>query len=147
MASKKINGKGLRLSFTPGGANAAALLISNETNISLELTKDSIDVTDKEDDAWGDFLAGRKSGTCSCDAFVNFAPEAGRINVAGMFTHFSEDTEQDGSFTLTGPAQGDIEIDFLAIITGLTITGGNNEGATFSFTLQVRKKPTLGVKA
>lgn len=147
MASGKINGTGLRLSYTASGSGQTAKLISDETSISIELTAEEIDVTSKDDNEWGDYLSGRKSGTVSGEAIVNFTPSTNRLGVADMYEMFGDNAQQNGTFTIAGPAAGDIEIDFAAILTGLTMTGAVNEGATFSFTLRIKQAPEIGAKA
>ena len=127
-----INGSSLRLKIKPPGASTL-LLVSEETQTSLDLTKDTFEVTSKDSGAWRNRLSSFKSAEIQCEAFIEYSPPAGHCSYAQLFAAYNGSASVPVEFTTD--ATGDYSLSGNFHVTKLTTVAPTEAGATVSFSL------------
>lgn len=124
---------------TEGIINATSLLIyvdgvavSYSTDTSISVDMDAIDVTNKDSSGWRDLLAGVRSWNASGSGFLAWDATKGADDLYDAITNRSSVSIR---FT-TGEVSGDTTFDGDGYLTSLEMTGGVEDGATFSFTIE-----------
>ena len=109
--------------------------IANLTSTDFELTKDTIDATNKDGSNYKEFLVGLSNWTMSCEGI--FEEEA------SVGTNFSPKELLDDMIAgdpikvvMTTQSQGDLQLEGDAVMTSFAWNAPVNDVATFSCSLQ-----------
>jgi len=111
------------------GVYNGSTLISHATEASIEFSGDTIDVTTKDNNDWGDFLLGRKSCTINVSALRAFDATYGADD---LFTAFTNNTALTIKFSTE--VTGDKYYTGTFYVTSLSENAPDNEGASYSAT-------------
>lgn len=124
------NGSGWRLLV---GSTTIADKIICETSSSLEISQDTIEVTCK-DSTWKSYLSGEKSWSCPFEAVKDETAGSTQADIIDNILG----TGAEVDVALVYAPAGTIVSGYSgkAIVSSVTISGGKNEAATISGTLQ-----------
>jgi len=105
--------------------------IANATSHSIDISKDMIDVTNKDSAGAKEFIAGEYGYT---------------LNVEGIFEEDASVSTQGTSVTvvMTTNSSGDQKLTGAAFFSSLSLSAPNNDKATFTGTLQGTGALTIG---
>jgi len=132
----------VRLTVDTGVVGTPAVKkIAEEVEVTLSLSKDIPETSSKDGNGWKTFLAGLKTGTVSCSAFVNYTPDTGFISSEDLFGLYAENYASTSkgirSFTIADTTVGSSTYSFSAIITSMEQPAPLSEGMQFTFNLQI----------
>jgi len=115
-----------------GGSTIADKIVC-ETSASIDLTKDTIEVTCK-DSTWKAYLSGEKSWSCPFEAIKDETAGSTQADIIDNIIG----TGAEVDVALVYAPAGTIVSGYSgkAIVSSVTISGGKNEAATISGTLQ-----------
>lgn len=102
---------------------------------SKELTqsKEALDKSNDDNAEHASYVGGLKSGELTVEAFYDYGGSSNGYEL--MQTAYAVDTSTP--FQLRGAETGDVQYEFDAHVTELTLTSNTNELVTFSATLQI----------
>ena len=107
-------------------------VVAHSTSHSMEVNKETIDVTSKDSAGWKEMLSGLKSGSMSGEAFFD---EAATYGFDDLYAAFIAATEVAIRFSTE--VTGDKYYSGNAIITSLSREAGNEEAMTISYSLEI----------
>ena len=113
------------------------------TSTSMDVSVDQIDVTTGDStNGWKEFLNGEKGATLQVDGLYD--PAAANGNVSDVFSQITSEATVTWEYGETGVGQP--YWSGSANVSALNLGGPKNEGASYSFTLQVTGEVTEGVR-
>jgi predicted secreted protein len=111
------------------------LIIAKTNSFSLEVNKETIDVTTLDDSEWQRIIAGQKSWSASVDGIVTRgAAEAGKTNYDTLMQELINN-DAPVEIIITSDIADDKFLRGNALLTGLSISGSTNEVVTWSGSL------------
>ena len=118
--------------------------IANLTSNDFELTKDTIDATNKGNQNYKEFLVGLSSWTMSAEGIFE---EDGSVGTDLSPKEIIDDLIAGDAITvaMTSAVTGDIKLSGSAIVTNFAWNAPVNDVSTFSCTLQGTGDLTVGV--
>jgi predicted secreted protein len=119
-----------------------SVLVEDMVDVSLSISKQTIDVTSKDSAYWRAILAGTRSATISANAFVDHGATEGFDEI---LSDFNDNT--DVTFDISTDVTGDATISGSGIITSIDKTGALDDATRYSFTIEVNGAPTIAVVA
>lgn len=134
-----INGTLVALWKDIGGT---ATKIANLTSTDFELSKDTIDATNKDGGSYKEFLVGLSGWTMSAEGI--FEEDASVTGVSAK--DLLDDVIAGAPITvvMTSNESGDLKLSGLAVITSFSWSAPVNDIATFSVSLQGSGSLTVG---
>ena len=125
---KEVQSK--ELLFKYGG-----MIIAKTSSFSLEVNKETIDVTTLDDSEWQRIIAGQKSFSLSVDGIVTRgAAESGKTNYDDLMNELiNNDTPVE--IIVTSEVAADKFLKGNVLLTGLSMSASTNEVATWSGSL------------
>lgn len=111
------------------------------SNATMTTTLATRDITTKLSCGWRELGEGMRSWAMSGDGLLTFTTTTGEVDFKSMFTYFNERTKLYVDLTTWDCAAGDIGADDpnysgQAYLTSLELSGGVEDNATASFTLE-----------
>ena len=116
--------------------------IANATSSDFDLTKDMIDVTNKDSGGYKEYLAGEADWTLTCEGI--FEEDAGGTGISwkDVVTDLLAGTSV--TVVMTSNVSGDLKLSGSAFFSNLTLSAPNNDAATFSASIQGTGALTVG---
>jgi len=111
--------------------------IGLSTGATLEYTIDTIDVTSKDNDGYGKFIPGLKSGTVNFESFANYNDEL------SVFTAYNNDASVSYSLSDNTTSSTGNRFTGSGIITSVSITWDMESPATSSGTVELIEVPVF----
>ena len=131
-----FNGTDLILKVSPSDGGAAAKLMHSQ-NVSISMSADTIDITDKDSDGWRTLIGGTKSFSLSADGLMDFNPtDATVTEVDELTTQMYNRTAVTFDFTLATTASGDYFYEGSGFITSVEVSGGTEDAPTYSVSIE-----------
>lgn len=112
---------------------ASPSLIGASTTCSLQLTRDTRDVSNKDSGGWKAVKTGQKSWSISTEGLYNPSGTNGYI---ALYNAWTAGTELTLTLKSAGNPTGDYYWSGSAVITSLQMNAPNEGNATFSVTFQ-----------
>jgi predicted secreted protein len=125
--------------------SSVAKLVAHLTNLSLSFSGETIDLTSKDNNGFKDFIMGLKSFSLSVEGFVDFQTSTDQRNFDDFMTAARAGTPL--TVLVKNSTVGDTTIQGTAYVTGLDLTSGTEEGATFTANLEFSGDVTIGAVA
>jgi len=116
--------------------------IANATSNDFDITKDMIDVTNKDSGGYKEFLAGEAGWTLSCEGIFEEDGGVTGISWSDIITDLMAGTSV--TVAMTSQVSGDIKLSGSAFFSNLTMSAPNNDATTFSASLQGTGALTVG---
>lgn len=107
-------------------------LVARAQSYSLEVSKESIDVTTLYSGDWNESISGRKSWTVSTDGLVSRPASGGTETDYNSLLDDLVNTSTPVTIILSSEVEGDKYYEGDVIINSLSLSGSNGEVATFS---------------
>lgn len=135
-----LNGSLFLYKMDAVGGTEAALQLQTETSLSIE--QEELEVTDKDSQGFHKVIAGKKSGSLSFTSFIDTTTAAGKKGIEDLLARFNVATApgagtfQRGSLIAwkfeTGTATGDLQFAGEGLLTSLEVSANTEETATVS---------------
>jgi predicted secreted protein len=115
--------------------------ISDETELTQTINKDTIETSSKDTGDWKAFQAGLLSGTVSVSANVAYVPASGFVSAEDMFGYIAEGASNANKgvrqFKIADPTVGSSDYAFSAVITSHEQTAPNADVIRLTLQLQI----------
>ena len=108
--------------------------IANATSNDFDITKDMIDVTNKDSAGWKEFIVGEGGGTMNIDGMFEEDGGVSTISWKDIYTDLAAGTAITA--VMTSNVSGDIKLSGSAFFSNLTLSAPNNDVTTFTASLQ-----------
>lgn len=108
--------------------------IANATSNDFDVTKDMIDVTNKDSAGWKEFIVGEGGWTMNIDGMFEEDGGVSQISWKDIYTDLAAGTAITAVMTST--VSGDIKLSGSAFFSNLTLSAPNNDVTTFTASLQ-----------
>lgn len=118
------------------GVYIGGTLIAAAQSCSLSLSGDTIEITTNDSSGWAEFLAGKRSGTMSCDGLIDML-DASNKDVTDLWGAFEGRTELTLKFGKANEATGEISVGASGFLTSLELSGSTEDTATYSASFQL----------
>lgn len=118
------------------GVYIADTLIAAAQSCSMSLTGDTIEITTNDSAGWAEFLAGKRSGTLSCDGLIDFL-DASNKDVTDLWGAFENRTSLTLKFSKANETTGELSFAASGFLTSLELSGSTEDTATYSASFQL----------
>jgi len=108
--------------------------IANATSNDFDVTKDMIDVTNKDSAGWKEFIVGEGGWTMNIDGMFEEDGGVSSISWKDIYTDLAAGTAITA--VMTSQVSGDIKLSGSAFFSNLTLSAPNNDVTTFTASLQ-----------
>jgi predicted secreted protein len=108
--------------------------IANATSNDFDVTKDMIDVTNKDSAGWKEFIVGEGGWTMNIDGMFEEDGGVSQISWKDIYTDLAAGTAITA--VMTSQVSGDIKLSGSAFFSNLTLSAPNNDVTTFTASLQ-----------
>lgn len=108
--------------------------IANATSNDFDVTKDMIDVTNKDSAGWKEFIVGEGGWTMNIDGMFEEDGGVSTISWKDIYTDLAAGTAITA--VMTSAVSGDIKLSGSAFFSNLTLSAPNNDVTTFTASLQ-----------
>jgi len=108
--------------------------IANATSNDFDVTKDMIDVTNKDSAGWKEFIVGEGGWTMNIDGMFEEDGGVASISWKDIYTDLAAGTSITA--VMTSQVSGDIKLSGSAFFSNLTLSAPNNDVTTFTASLQ-----------
>ena len=106
-------------------------------NVSISISADTIDITDKDSAGFRTLIGGTKSFSLSADGLMDFNPtDATVTEVDELTTQMLARTAVTFDFTLATTASGDYFYTGSGFITSVEISGGTEDAPSYSVSIE-----------
>jgi len=116
--------------------------IANATSNDFDITKDMIDVTNKDSAGWKEFIVGEGGWTMNIDGMFEEDGGVSAISWKDIYTDLAAGTAITA--VMTSNVSGDIKLSGSAFFSNLTLSAPNNDVTTFTASLQGTGALTVG---
>ena len=136
-----FNGTDLILKVSPSSGGAAVKLMHSQS-VSIDMSVDMIDISNKDSDGYKDILPGQMSYSLSADGLMDFAGVAGDTEVDELYNQMFQVVGGVGrtavtfAFGFDTPATGEYSYSGSGFISSLSITGGTEDAPTYSVAIE-----------
>jgi predicted secreted protein len=118
------------------GVYIDSTLIAAAQSCSVSLSGDTIEITTNDSAGWAEFLAGKRSGTMSCDGLIDML-DASNKDVTDLWGAFEARTALTLKFGKANETTGEISIGATGFLTSLELSGSTEDTATYSASFQL----------
>ena len=108
--------------------------IANATSNDFDITKDMIDVTNKDSAGWKEFIVGEGGWTMNIDGMFEEDGGVSTISWKDIYTDLAAGTAITA--LMTSNVSGDIKLSGSSFFSNLTLSAPNNDVTTFTASLQ-----------
>ena len=118
--------------------------IANATSHSIDISKDMIDVTNKDSAGAKEFIAGEYGYTLNVEGIFeeDGSVGAGALSWKDVITDLTAGTSV--TIVMTSNVSGDLKLSGAAFFSNLNLSAPNNDKATFTATIQGTGALTVG---
>lgn len=106
-------------------------IIARANSFSLEVNKETIDVTSLDSGGWQRVIGGMKNWSCSCDSLVTRGTVVGEINYHDLLTELVNNDDPI-EMIITTSTVGDKYVKGNVVLTSLSQSGSVGEVLTYS---------------
>jgi predicted secreted protein len=115
--------------------------VEDLVDVSISLSKQTIDITSKDSSYWRELLHGTRSATITANAFVDYAATEGFDELISDFA-----TNTDVTFEISTNVSGDSNITGSGILASIDKTGALDDAMRYTFTIEVNGALTFGTE-